>query len=55
VIRRPSIPDVLPRLRKGQEEYPGGPYVVAFATMTLFVPEGRLSIYNRIPPKLPKE
>ena len=39
---------------KGQQEYPGDAYAVAFATMTLFVPEGRLSIYNRTPPKLPK-
>jgi hypothetical protein len=28
-------------------------YSTAFATMTLFVPEARLSIYNRTPPKLP--
>jgi prenyltransferase beta subunit len=28
-------------------------YATAFATMTLFVPEARLSIYNRTPPKLP--
>jgi hypothetical protein len=27
----------------------------AFATLTLFVPEGRLSICNRTPPKLPKD
>jgi hypothetical protein len=40
---------------KGQQEYPGDAYAVAFATMTLFVPESRLSIYNRLPPKLPKE
>ncbi len=30
-------------------------YSTAFATLALFVPEGRLSIYNRTPPKLPKE
>jgi hypothetical protein len=30
-------------------------YSTAFATLTLFVPEGRLSIYNRTPPRLPKE
>ena len=30
-------------------------YATAFATLALFVPEGRLSIYNRTPPKLPKE
>jgi len=29
-------------------------YATAFATMTLFVPERRLSIYNRTPPKLPQ-
>jgi Prenyltransferase and squalene oxidase repeat len=28
-------------------------YATAFATLTLFIPEGRLSIYNRIPPMLP--
>jgi hypothetical protein len=39
----------------GIEEYPGDAYAVAFATMTLFIPEGRLSLYNRVPPKLPKE
>jgi hypothetical protein len=33
----------------------GAGYATAFATMTLFVPEARLSIYNRTPPKLPKE
>ena len=37
----------------GIPEYPGDAYAVAFATMTLFVPEARLSIYNRTPPKLP--
>ncbi len=30
-------------------------YATAFATLTLYVPEARLSIYNRTPPKLPKE
>ncbi len=30
-------------------------YSTAFATLVLFVPEARLSIYNRTPPKLPKE
>ncbi len=30
------------------------PYATAFATLVLSVPEGRLSIYNRTPPKLPK-
>jgi hypothetical protein len=29
-------------------------YATAFATMTLYVPAGRLSIYQRTPPKLPK-
>lgn len=38
---------------RGGEEYPGDAYAVAFATMTLFVPEARLSIYNRTPPELP--
>ena len=39
-------------LRGGQEK---AGYATAFATLTLLVPEGRLSIYNREPPKLPKE
>jgi hypothetical protein len=30
-------------------------YATTFAAMTLFVTDGRLSIYNRTPPKLPKE
>jgi hypothetical protein len=30
-------------------------YPTAFATLALFVPEGRLSIYNRTPPTLPKD
>jgi hypothetical protein len=30
-------------------------YATAYATLILFVPEARLSIYNRTPPKLPKE
>lgn len=30
-------------------------YPTAFATLALFVPEGRLSIHNRTPPRLPKE
>jgi hypothetical protein len=29
-------------------------YATAFATLTLFVPDARLSVYNRTPPKLPK-
>jgi hypothetical protein len=29
-------------------------YSTAFATLILFVPEARLSVYNRTPPKLPK-
>jgi hypothetical protein len=39
---------------KDQEKVETNAYATAFATMTLFVPDGRLSIYNRIPPKLPK-
>jgi prenyltransferase beta subunit len=34
----------------GQED---ARYATAFATLTLFVPEARLSVYNRTPPKLP--
>lgn len=30
-------------------------YTTSFATLTLFIPDGRLSIYNRTPPELPKE
>jgi hypothetical protein len=33
----------------------GAPYATAFATLILYVPEARLSIYNREPPKLPEE
>lgn len=29
-------------------------YSTAFGSLVLGVPEGRLSIYNRLPPKLPK-
>ncbi|GAH68354.1 unnamed protein product, partial [marine sediment metagenome] len=29
-------------------------YAAAFATLTLYAPEGRLSIFNRKPPKLPQ-
>jgi hypothetical protein len=36
----------------GQE---GAAFATAFATLSLFVPEGRLSIYNREPPKLPEK
>lgn len=36
----------------GAQEEAG--YATAFATMVLHVPEARLSIYNRTPPKLPK-
>jgi hypothetical protein len=36
----------------GQE---GPAYATAFATLILYVPEARLSIYNREPPKLPEE
>jgi hypothetical protein len=40
---------------KDQEKGESNAYATAFATMTLFIPEGRLSIYNRTPPQLPKE
>jgi hypothetical protein len=40
---------------KDQEKAETNSYPTAFATVTLFVPEGRLSIYNRTPPELPKE
>jgi hypothetical protein len=30
-------------------------YATAFAALTLSVHEGRLSIYSRTPPKLPKD
>jgi hypothetical protein len=30
-------------------------YTTAFCTLVLSVPEARLSIFNRAPPKLPKE
>ncbi|MCI0380715.1 MAG: terpene cyclase/mutase family protein [Gemmataceae bacterium] len=40
---------------KDQEKGETNAYSTTFAAMTLFVPEGRLSIYNRIPPKLPKQ
>jgi hypothetical protein len=30
-------------------------YATAFATLALYVPDARLSVYNRTPPKLPKE
>jgi hypothetical protein len=30
-------------------------FATAFATLALYVPDGRLSIYNRTPPKLPRE
>jgi hypothetical protein len=39
---------------KDNEKGETNAYATAFATMTLFVPEGRLSIYSRIPPKLPQ-
>lgn len=38
-----------------QEKAETNAYSTTFATMTLFVPDGRLSIYNRTPPKLPKD
>lgn len=39
---------------KDQEKGETNAYATAFATMTLYIPEGRLSIYNRTAPKLPK-
>ena len=39
---------------KDMEKGETNAYATAFATMTLFVPERRLSIYNRTPPKLPQ-
>src|SRR5262245_12895757 len=39
---------------KDQEKGESNAYATSFATMTLFVPEARLSIYNRLPPKLPQ-
>jgi hypothetical protein len=39
---------------KDQEKGETNAYSTTFATMTLFVPESRLSIYNRIPPRLPQ-
>ncbi|MBI3411364.1 MAG: terpene cyclase/mutase family protein [Planctomycetes bacterium] len=38
---------------KDQEKAESNAYATTFATMTLFVPEARLSIYNRAAPKLP--
>jgi hypothetical protein len=40
---------------KDQETNETNAYATTFATMTLFVPEGRLSIYNRNPPRLPPQ
>jgi hypothetical protein len=40
-------------IKNAQSENAG--YSTAFATLTLFVPEARLSIYKRTPPKLPAE
>lgn len=39
---------------KDREQKETNAYSTTFATMTLFVLEGRLSIYNRTPPKLPR-
>ena len=39
-------------MRDGSQEGPA--YATAFATLALYVPEARLSIYNRTPPRLPK-
>jgi hypothetical protein len=38
---------------KDHEKGETNAYATAFATLTLFVPEGRLSVYNRTRPKLP--
>jgi prenyltransferase/squalene oxidase-like repeat protein len=38
-----------------QENVENDAYTTAFGTLILSVPEARLSIYNRTPPKLPKE
>jgi hypothetical protein len=40
---------------KDQEKGETAAYGTSFATLTLFVPAGRLSIYNRTPPKLPQK
>jgi hypothetical protein len=40
---------------KDQGDAGDAAYATSFATLALFVPEGRLSICNRTPPKLPKE
>jgi hypothetical protein len=39
---------------KDHERGENNGYATAFATLTLFIPEARLSIYNRVPPKLPQ-
>src|SRR5262245_25767500 len=39
---------------KDQEKGESNAYATSFATMTLFVPEARLSIYNRLPLRLPQ-
>jgi hypothetical protein len=39
---------------RDQEKAENHAYGTSFATLTLFVPEARLSIYNRTPPKLPQ-
>ena len=39
-------------MRDGNAENEG--YATAFGTLILGVPEARLSVYNRTPPKLPK-
>lgn len=33
----------------------GAPYSTAYSTLTLSIPDGRLSVFNRVPPKLAKE
>jgi hypothetical protein len=39
---------------RDQEKAESNAYATTFATLALFVPEARLSIYNRTPPRLPK-
>jgi hypothetical protein len=39
---------------RDREKAESDAYAASFATMALFVPEARLSIYNRTPPKLPE-
>ena len=61
-MRGPSCGTGLPRessfplrgwIQQSSQEDAG--YATAFAMIALLVPEGRLSIANREPPRLPKE